>query len=466
MSDGVKHESDNQEPDVDTNGDIDEKIKLEDEEEGGEPISTPEESATAMKEESDQEEDAVDKETKELKLERLRVLCEARERDEIAALALSRHGLVNDDMRKKAWPILLGYDPLEVHTELENAKVLLEDDKVILQDYLGRVSYTELPPHRDEDQVALDVNRSFVYYPSGLSSKEMDAQKQDLQDLIVEVLRLHPMLCYFQGFHDICQVILLVLGPKLAPLAVEYMSLLRIRDFMLPALGPALWHLKLLHPILFAADEKLCRHLSTTQPFFALAATLTLYAHDIQAYGDIARLFDAFLAESPIFPIYFFATIVMSRREELFDIPDTEPEMLHSILCKLPKPLDLEGLISKAIDLQSLHPSHTLRIWHKIPSSSVLKTYKSPLKSGKAVLLKKDVVKKDLSRGERLFHKQASQLSREQFKTQMMTNLQTHKSMIGWTVLAGVSAVALGYYLGKRGLDTKAVWQSLAANFG
>jgi TBC1 domain family member 20 len=28
-------------------------------------------------------------------------------------------------------------------------------------------SWKELPPHRDEDQVHLDVNRAFVYYPSG-----------------------------------------------------------------------------------------------------------------------------------------------------------------------------------------------------------------------------------------------------------------------------------------------------------
>ncbi|EGX46508.1 hypothetical protein AOL_s00109g80 [Orbilia oligospora ATCC 24927] len=444
---------------ADTNGNIDEKIKLEEDELApvpGDPI--------VPKEEEDQNQDIdIDKEAKGLKVEALRVLCDTKKRDEIAALALSEHGLVNDEIRKRAWPILLGYDSSVIKTELEDAKVKLEDDKIILQDYLGRVPYTDLPSHRDEEQVALDVNRSFVYYPSGLTSEEMDAQKQELQDLIVEVLRRHPILCYFQGFHDICQVILLVLGPKLAPLAVEYMSLLRVRDFMLPALGPALWHLKLLHPILFAADEKLCRHLSTTQPFFALAATLTLYAHDIQAYGDIARLFDAFLAESPIFPIYFFATIVMSRQEELFDIPDTEPEMLHSILCKLPKPLDLEGLISKAIDLQSSHPPHTLGVWSKVPSSSVLKTYRSPVRSSGSVVKKN--VKRDLLRGEALFKKQASQLSREQFKTQVITNLHTHKSMIGWTVLAGVSAIALGYYLGKRGLDTKSVWQALAVNF-
>lgn len=112
-----------------------------------------------------------------------------------------------------------------------------------------------------------------------------------------------------QGFHDICQVFLLVLGPKLAVPAVEHISLLRIRDFMLPSLSPALDHLHLLYPLLYAADSKLCGHISRTQPFFALAATLTLYAHDIQEYSDIARLFDVLLAKDPIFPVYLFAEV-------------------------------------------------------------------------------------------------------------------------------------------------------------
>jgi len=30
-----------------------------------------------------------------------------------------------------------------------------------------QASWRALPPHKDEEQVKLDVNRSFVYYPSG-----------------------------------------------------------------------------------------------------------------------------------------------------------------------------------------------------------------------------------------------------------------------------------------------------------
>ncbi|KAF3918657.1 hypothetical protein AA313_de0205249 [Arthrobotrys entomopaga] len=150
MSDDTKQEPDS------PSGPLDEKIKLED----------GDDRPSEVKEEGILESDA-NKAAKKFKAETLLALCDAKERDGIAALALSKHGLVNDEIRKRAWPLLLGYDPSVIKTELEDVKVKLQDDKVILKDYLGRVSYTELPPHRDEEQVELDVHRSFVYYPTG-----------------------------------------------------------------------------------------------------------------------------------------------------------------------------------------------------------------------------------------------------------------------------------------------------------
>jgi len=104
-------------------------------------------------------------------------------------------------------------------------------------------------------------------------------------------------------------VLLLVLGRPLAAPALRRLSLLRIRDFMLPTLGAALAHLRLLPPLLRAADPTLERHLAGTQPFFALAATLTLYAHDVREYADIARLYDFVLAQPAVMPVYLFASV-------------------------------------------------------------------------------------------------------------------------------------------------------------
>ena len=250
------------------------------------------------------------------------------------------------------------------------------------------------------------------------------------------------MLCYFQGFHDIVQVILLVLGKDRATDAVAHLSLLRIRDFMLPSLSPSLAHLRLLPAVLYAVDAKLCQHLSQVQPFFALAATLTLYAHDIEDYGDIARLFDFLLAQEAVVSVYLFAVIILSRKEELLDIPADEPEMLHFVLSKLPKPLDLEAIISRTMHLFASHPPERLpfRAWAKVSSHSVLKTTRG------------SIAGQTLEDGERLFAKQAQQLHREEMRQHAMTILWRYRRPAGSAGLAIFIGV-LAFALRKKGLD-------------
>lgn len=274
------------------------------------------------------------------------------------------------------------------------------------------------------------------------SDKQLDRRKEELSNVITETLRRHPMLCYFQGFHDIAQVFLLVLGVENAADAVAHLSLLRIRDFMLPSLAPSLAHLRLLPAILSSTDAGLCQHLSQTQPFFALAATLTLYAHDIQEYGDIARLFDFLLAQEAVVSVYLFAVIILSRREELFEIPADEPEMLHSVLSKLPKPLDLEALISKTMVLFSAHPPPSLPFgaWRKVSIYSVLKTTQGSIK------------KQSLQDGEELYEMQALQLRRAELTQHAITKLWKYRRPAGSVCLAVFLGI-VSFWLRRFGAD-------------
>ena len=123
------------------------------------------------------------------------------------------------------------------------------------------------------------------------------------------MLRQHPLLHYFQGYHDIVQVLLLVLGVNAAMPACASLSVLRIRDFMLPTMAGTEPHLRLFKDIVYAVDPLLAQHLRQTEPFFALAATLTLYAHEIEEYGDIARLFDFLLANEAAMSLYLYAAV-------------------------------------------------------------------------------------------------------------------------------------------------------------
>ena len=263
-----------------------------------------------------------------------------------------------------------------------------------------------------------------------------------MSSLITQVLREHPTLSYFQGYHDIVQVFLLVLGPDQAVEAVARLSLLRIRDFMLPSLAPSLDHLRLLPVILRVVDPQLSHHLSQTQPFFALASTLTLYAHDIQEYSDIGRLFDFLIAQPAVVSVYFFAVIILSRHTELFDIPADEPEMLHSVLSKLPKPLDLESLIMETMTLFDKLPPERLpsRAWTRIPYCSVLKTTRASNRN------------ESLQEGEDFFELQVLHLRRQELRKKVLAKVWKHRRPVGGLGIAILVGLA-SLWLGKRGLD-------------
>ncbi|KAF1992530.1 hypothetical protein K402DRAFT_388183 [Aulographum hederae CBS 113979] len=361
-----------------------------------------------------------------LKRDQIRDACSKGDLDALSRLATSPAGLVDDQLRCIAWPILLG----------NSCK----------SEPSGDIKpWADLPPHREEDQVKLDVNRSFVYYPRNQSDEQLEARKQELLHLITEVLRRHPMLNYFQGYHDIVQVLLLVLGPQAATPAVASLSLLRIRDFMLPTLTAALSHLRLLPAILGRADLALSQHLAPIQPFFALASTLTLYAHDIEEYGDIARLFDFILASEAVMPVYLFAVIILQRKDELLDIPPDEPDMMHFMLTKLPKPLDLELLMSETKSLFARYPPDTLpnRAWSRISSYSVLKTTRDP----------QSLARQTLQQGEEYFEFHAAQVRREQqmqaIVAEVRKQIWLYRRPVLVTVTVAVGFVAL--WMGRDG---------------
>lgn len=224
--------------------------------------------------------------------------------------------------------------------------------------------------------------------------------------------------------------------PALRARLVARLSVLRIRDFMLTNLEPTIAQLRLIPDILAAADPSLRHHLAGTEPFYALAGTLTMYAHDVQAYGDIARLFDVLLTREPVFSVYMFAQIVLARRDELFDQAEDDPSMLHLILAKLPQDMDIEKLIADTIGLYRRHPPDSLRAWKQISSASCLKT-------ARAVEV---CSKQTMSEGESYFHKQQSELRARERRKKVMQAVWTHRKTIGRVgiaVLVGLAAVLL-----------------------
>ncbi|CAA9960534.1 hypothetical protein PTNB85_01549 [Pyrenophora teres f. teres] len=371
----------------------------------------------------------------------VRAAIDAGDVDSLVHLATSASGLVSDSLRCTAWPLLLGCSAKDSRKE----------------------PWTDLPEHKDEHQVGLDVNRAFVHYPKkgmqGLSplrpcliltaldsEKQLDRRKQELSNVIIHVLRRHPALCYFQGYHDIVQVFLLVLGPEDAPTAVARLSLLRIRDFMLSSLEPALAQLELLRPILRAADPSLYHHLRGSQPTFALAGTMTMFAHNIENYKDITRLFDFFLAGHAAMPIYFFAAVVLSKREKL--LAEDDEDMLYVTLGRLPASFDVEFLIARTVELYERLPPASLDgyEWWWISSSSVLKSSATSTRLRQLTL----------EDGERFFAKQERDLQREQARKRALKKFKYMRLRLWYyrrygAVTLAVVVGAYALWLGRNG---------------
>lgn len=235
----------------------------------------------------------------------------------------------------------------------------------------------------NNEQVSKDVNRSFVYYPYPEHDRprELDALKRQLEDVLCEVLRRHPQLAYYQGFHEIAQVLFLVLGPEASPLALRRVALLRLRDHLLidDQLG-TIPHLRLLGPILFAADKEVFALLPPNpHPNTGIQAVITLYAHDIHSYPDIARLWDFLLASPAVMAVYFYAILMLDRKEELLSLdPDFygDDGIMSTIFQKYPQPKDIDRLIEWATQLYAQYPPETLpsHAWSKVSPNSVLVT--------------------------------------------------------------------------------------------
>lgn len=186
--------------------------------------------------------------------------------------------------------------------------------------------------------------------------------------------------------------------PSLRFHCVARLSVLRLRDFMLPTLDSTTAQLRLLPDVLFNADPELCRHIGSIEPFYALAGTLTMYAHNIERYCDIARLFDIILAYEPVFSIYLFAQIIIDRRDEVLEID--EPDILQVTLSKVPPAMNLDILISKSVVLFDRFPPNTLRSWRLISTASALKTARDV----------DEYTKQTMEDGHRYFVQQANEL--------------------------------------------------------
>lgn len=237
-------------------------------------------------------------------------------------------GLINNEYRKKSWLLFLK------NGNNNNGQKSEQD-------------FTQT-----KQQVELDVNRSFnIYKVNG----DVEKLKKELLELIVMVLKVNPQLCYYQGYHDVAQVALLVYGS--ATNAFEFLNILSrsvLRDYMMPKLRPSLDQLDIIPPLLTLADPYLGKLVRSIPSFYALSSIMTLFSHNVQEFDSLCILFDYILAsEKPVKSVlYLYVALILERKSKVKEVMD-DVDMIHSILSNIADdPLeDVQIIVKHAIKL-------------------------------------------------------------------------------------------------------------------
>lgn len=154
--------------------------------------------------------------------------------------AISEYGLINDDLRRKVWPLLVGIDPEKV----EPAPTL-----------------DELKSHPEYNQVILDVNRSLKRFPPGIPYEQRIALQDQLTVLILRVIIKYPHLKYYQGYHDVAVTFLLVVGDEIAFHVMEILSTNHLVECMQETMEPTQRRLMSIYPLIRREKPSLCDYL-------------------------------------------------------------------------------------------------------------------------------------------------------------------------------------------------------------
>jgi hypothetical protein len=217
-------------------------------------------------------------------------------------MCFSVGGLVNSGHRTNAWPTMLGVNVRS------------------LGPYAPRLA-KRTRAAAWMDQVRKDTDRSLWGWVADAGARS--SLRTQLTRVIAKVLERDSELHYFQGFHDIAAVMLLVCGERLAYETLCKLTDDRLRPWLAPTLAPIQRMLGLLFPIICRVDAELGHFLedSGVPPLFAVSWVLTWFSHTVAELTAVERLFDLFLAGEQLLPVYVSAALVLRCREAVLALP-------------------------------------------------------------------------------------------------------------------------------------------------
>lgn len=315
-----------------------------------------------------------------LKASKLRQALDKVKTQELRKQLKSTQGLINNELRSKIWPLLLGINKGETRIHNEEAEEGNSGLKLRSSEttqVFDEINLNGLPMHRDEEQVMVDIKRSYNIlkheqlpsqlhgesFTAILSESDIIALKKQLHKLIVRVLRKYPLLNYYQGYHDIASIVLLVCrqqasgsaftDDELAFKILENITLFHLRDFMISDMSLTVNHLRLIPYFLETVDSEFFLILKSasnsylcSQGLFyeydfypGLSAILTFYSHDWSNLEQLLTFWDFLLGyNSVLINVYFYVALLLFRKKSIYEklgleshsTEEIDPDMLHA----------------------------------------------------------------------------------------------------------------------------------------
>lgn len=277
--------------------------------------------------------------------------------------SLAPSGFETRDLRRKAWAALLGLSEADEDPDFP----LAEED---------------IPQHHYFDQINKDIDRSMCHFDvnKNPSPAKLEASRRALHRVIHSFFVAHPNLHYFQGFHDICSVFLIVCNfdCREAYRMIERTSLSFIRDSHRADLNAVLCILNLVFPLLERADPEYFAFLSElgVQSFIALPWVLTWLSHNIEPFNTVCRVFDFLLSSHPLMCVYLSASLLLQFKPRL--VVEDEFSTVHLFFQKFPQlsSLQLEQMFARSESLFASFPPSVILLGSSetaLPSDSPMR---------------------------------------------------------------------------------------------
>ena len=289
---------------------------------------------------------------------------------ELRAYSRAKGGFGCNRLRRKVWPLLLGVSRYEGGDgeEIVDIQRLIDET------------------HKDTAQVHLDTARSLW---TESSEKAWDEEKLTqvrarLTNIILAVIRQNRSIHYFQGYHDVCSCVLMIMtemdkqeggdggdgGIESSDLFLYRMTLALTETYFVDSartdFTTVTRTMSFILNIIRLRDPELYNFLRAAEipPYFATSWLITWYSHDIKSFDDVARLFDACLASPPYYCLYLCAASLLLNRDKILK-EECDFAILHNALSKMVERwgLAIEEVIALADQLmESLDYQHVLSL--------------------------------------------------------------------------------------------------------